>query len=435
MTDNLPAESIVPIAVVLDEKTGYTLWAPPWEEDDEEWQAFLGDGGKINLFSSPAQLAHFLTTDAEHDLTDHPSWPAVLVASRKALTPVDDYVFDLDGLYDLVAAGPDRWSVGELADMIDMVERMAECCEVDEVEEHLGAIPGLGLLETGHSAFVSRTGETAWTDIAEGLGQHWEPVLEALGGALTWVEPVALDADEDDPDDEDADDDPDDDPDDDDDEVEVEVDDVVGASAVGRGGLAGDEVDEDADRSAADTEFWESVGILPARLSFAEASGLTLRCYVEDTARFLGSELTVDVFRSADGLSEYVEEGEPHDLTGLATWGAVVEADAEPIASDLDSYDFELATAILDGTALEWNLGPVAHCAEAALDLAEYCRLDRVSELLGPDNELGRALADVDADAEPEEDAERPDPSVVAVLAGQWHEVVGEIETCLRWHD
>ena len=34
--------SIVPIALTVDDRTGYTLWAPPWEEDGEEWQAFLG---------------------------------------------------------------------------------------------------------------------------------------------------------------------------------------------------------------------------------------------------------------------------------------------------------------------------------------------------------------------------------------------------------
>ena len=46
--------SIVPIALTLDDRTGYTLWAPPWEEDGEEWQAFLGttegDTAKVHLF-------------------------------------------------------------------------------------------------------------------------------------------------------------------------------------------------------------------------------------------------------------------------------------------------------------------------------------------------------------------------------------------------
>src|SRR3982750_639404 len=68
--------SIVPIALTLDDRTGYTLWAPPWEEDGEEWQAFLGSTGDlpidvdddpealgptavVHLFPSPAALAAF----------------------------------------------------------------------------------------------------------------------------------------------------------------------------------------------------------------------------------------------------------------------------------------------------------------------------------------------------------------------------------------
>ena len=63
--------SIVPIALTLDDRTGYTLWAPPWEEDGEEWQAFLGTtvedpttdpGEGRHLFPSPAALAAFCRT-------------------------------------------------------------------------------------------------------------------------------------------------------------------------------------------------------------------------------------------------------------------------------------------------------------------------------------------------------------------------------------
>ena len=58
--------SIVPIALTLDDRTGYTLWAPPWEEDGEEWQAVLGSTtgdddsdalAVVHLFPSPAALA------------------------------------------------------------------------------------------------------------------------------------------------------------------------------------------------------------------------------------------------------------------------------------------------------------------------------------------------------------------------------------------
>ncbi len=415
MDDNLPAESIVPIAVVLDERTGYTLWAPPWEEDGEEWQAFLGTGGRIHLFTTPAQLIHFLGTDTEHDLDDHPAWPAVLTWSKRQLVPDDDYVFDLDAVYDLATGGPDRWSVGELADAVDMVERMADCCDVEAVEDHLTKIPGLGLLDSGHEVFSTRAGDKAWMEVAEGLAEHWEPVLEALSGALHWVEPVEL---------------PDDDEEEADETDDDSIDDVVGATVLRGGALVG--VEDSTEQSRAATEFWESVGILPVRLAFAEGSGLTLRCYVEDTARFLGRELTVDVFRSADGLSSFVEEGEPNDLAALATWGAVVEADADPIPADEDSYDFGQVTDMLDGTANHWDVALLGQVGEAALDLAEYCHLERVSDLLAPDTELGAAMADVQNG---DDDDERPAESEVAVLAEQWHEVVAQISSCLRWHD
>ena len=36
--------------------------------------------------------------------------------------------------------------------------------------------------------------------------------------------------------------------------------------------------------------FWESVGILPVEVVVPEGAGVTLRCYVEDVARFLGRD-------------------------------------------------------------------------------------------------------------------------------------------------
>lgn len=429
MDEELPAESIVPIAVVLDERTGYTLWAPPWEEDDEEWQAFLGADGKIFLFSTPGQLAHYLTTDADHDLTDHPSWSDIRRVGRRALVPTSDYTFDLDGVYDVAAGGADRWSVGELADVIDMVERMAECCEVDEVGEHLGVIPGLGLLEDGHEVFTGRSGEAAWTEIAEGLGEHWEPVLESLEDALTWVEPVELEDDDTAADDEEPDTDTDDEDEDDSDEVEVE--DSIGAAVLRRG----DSMDSDVAGARAAGEFWESVGILPVSITVAAGRGLTMRCYVEDSARFLGADLTVDLFRSEDGLVDFVEQGEPHDLAELSTWGQVVEADAAPIAAEEDTYDLSGVAAMLDGTGPGWDLGDLVQAADGALDLAEYCHLERVTDLLAPGTALGDAVADVEDDGAIDGDTGRPEPEDLALLAEQWNEVVAEISSCLRWHD
>src|SRR3954468_18041684 len=144
--------SIVPIALTLDDRTGYTLWAPPWEEDGEEWQAFLGstvdlpvdvdDGPEapgptavVHLFPSPAALAVFCRTNTDHDLADHPVWPVVAELGAPDLTPDEDHRFDLDGVYDVVAENPDRWAVEELAATFDIVGRLAECCETADEED------------------------------------------------------------------------------------------------------------------------------------------------------------------------------------------------------------------------------------------------------------------------------------------------------------
>ena len=109
--------SIVPIALTLDDRTGYTLWAPPWEEDGEEWQAFLGtteddpDAGataRVHLFPSPAALAAYCRTSTDHDLADHPVWPVVQGLGAADLTPDDDHRFDLDGVYDIAAGVGNR---------------------------------------------------------------------------------------------------------------------------------------------------------------------------------------------------------------------------------------------------------------------------------------------------------------------------------------
>src|SRR4051794_6302750 len=214
--------SIVPIALTLDDRTGYTLWAPPWEEDGEEWQAFLGstvdlpvdvdDGPEapgptavVHLFPSPAALAVFCRTNTDHDLADHPVWPVVAELGAPDLTPDEDHRFDLDGVYDVVAENPDRWAVEELAATFDIVGRLAECCETageeddgdgdeDEDEEtafettaELLSRPEIGALRLGIDAFLGREGEEIWARLGTAVDELWEDVLEELDEHLDWT--------------------------------------------------------------------------------------------------------------------------------------------------------------------------------------------------------------------------------------------------------
>ncbi|MCW2579588.1 MAG: uncharacterized protein JWR82_1189, partial [Blastococcus sp.] len=341
--------SIVPIALTVDDRTGYTLWAPPWEEDGEEWQAFLGtteddgEGGRtvVHLFPTPAALAAFCRGSADHDLADHPVWPVVAGLGADDLAPDEDHRFDLDGVYDIAAEDPDRWAVEELAATIDIVSRLAECLDTtpdpdDELDDaevegqfeamaELAAKPEIGSLGLGVDAFVGRSGEDAWVGVGGVLDDLWEDVLEELGEHLDWtgagsvsVEdyPSASElADAEDPLE--------------DDEARE---DVPGSAATGatpgvRTIARGSRITAAPAAVAAAGQFWESVGILPVEVVVPEGAGLTLRCYVEDVARFLGRDGEVFLFDTPADLARFVKGTEQHDLVEIASWPEVADTD------------------------------------------------------------------------------------------------------------
>ena len=482
--------SIVPIALTLDDRTGYTLWAPPWEEDGEEWQAFLGSTvdvradindddpeattakAVVHLFPSPAALATFCRSSTDHDLADHPAWSRVAQLSAAELTPDEDHRFDLDGVYDVVAENPDRWAVDELAAVVDIVGRLAECCDAtedDEDDDLLGdneetgfesvadlvARPEVAALGLGIDAFVGREGEETWVGLGTAFDELWEDVVEELDDHLDWTGGGTVDPDgypsaaeeaearaaepDDDSDlvDEDLADEDDEDDDTDDDDTDDEV---LGARA-GRppaGSTAaapaqGTAVATTHVRSATFTatpaavaaaqEFWEAVGILPVELVLPEAAGLTLRCYVDDRARFLGRDGKVFLFPSPVELARYLAGDERHDLDEIASWPEVADTDVLPLPAEEDRYDLAEVAEVLAGVAGSTGalvpqrvlLQPV----DGARDVAEYAALTRVEELLGSTQPLGRA-ADR-ADAEPDAPLH---PADAAALAAAWTEVV-----------
>src|SRR4029453_1114858 len=99
--------SIAPIAVTLGEKTGVTLFAPPWEDaDGEQWQGFLGDGAKIVLFPSVTELKQFIDDTPENDLSAHPDGPRVAGLNDRELRPTEDNSYDLEAVYEWAAGEP-----------------------------------------------------------------------------------------------------------------------------------------------------------------------------------------------------------------------------------------------------------------------------------------------------------------------------------------
>jgi hypothetical protein len=451
--------SIVPIALTLDDRTGYTLWAPPWEEDGEEWQAFLGtteddpdDGStaRVHLFPTPAALAAYCRTSTDHDLADHPVWPVVQGLGAADLTPDDDHRFDLDGVYDIAAENPDRWAVEELAATIDIVSRLAECLdttpepddELDDAEAEgqfeavaeLAAKPEIGSLGLGVEAFVGRSGEDAWVGVGGVLDDLWEDVVEELSEHLDWTGAGSVSVDdyaaaseveeveEVDPEDVRA-------GHGDDDTVTVD-DDEPGVRTIARGGRISASPAEVAEAG----KFWESVGILPVEIVVPEGAGVTLRCYVEDVARFLGRNGEVFVFDTPAELALFIKGTEEHDLLEIASWAEVADTDVPPLPADQDRYDLTELSEVLaeaaDGAAGLLDNRAFAQPVEGVRDLAEFAGLTRVEELLSPTSPLGREVAR--GESEPDATLRAED---AAALRPQWDEVVTLIGGALIFRD
>jgi len=391
-----PSEaSVVPIRLTLDGRSGVTLWATPWIEDGEEWQAFLGTGERVLVFGQIPELADFLRSGVENDLSDHPSWSTLRTLPASQLQPEEGYDFDLDGAYDLALGDPDPFTVSTLSDLVDIVQRIAECCDDGTLLRVLEDSPEFSGLLTDEVTYSGPGGDERWTALAEALDRSWELVVGRLDGLLEWRNPVEVEAAE--PvaepavataaggvDDLDGDDD--------------DLDDLdVAAAPLTAADLDGD-ADDDEDDDDAGTA-WDEAGIVPIALTVPTGTGYTLRTYVDSDARFLGADLTVDVFRSMDDLVTFIRAEDDHDLADLDTWPMV--RDAEPgqltVAPDEDeTYDLT---------------APDEDAVELARDLADYCQLAGVEEALA-----GRPTDD-------------------SVPFDVWVAAVKEIGTCLRWHD
>jgi len=338
-----PSEaSVVPIRLTVDGRSGLTLWATPWFEDGEEWQAFLGVGSRVLVFGTTAELADFLQSGQENDLSDHPEWTMLSTLPPSQLEPEDGYDFDLDGVYDLAAGDPDPFTVSDLSDIVDIVQRVAECCDDGVLLKLVEETPEFAQLLSDDVSFAGSDGEARWIELGQAVDRSWELVLDRLNGNLEWrgTEVRAESTDEDE-------------------RAEGELADESGpldedeAVAVGPDGEQFD--------------IWEIAGILPLQVALPDGVGFTLRTYAgpEDEPTFLGSDMNVDLFRSTRGLIAYCRADVEHDLAEMLTWPDIRDADPLPVeVGEEEVYDLT---------------SPNPAALELAQELAEYCQLEGVA--------------------------------------------------------
>jgi hypothetical protein len=406
------AADIVPIELSVTAGDLVTLWAPRWREDGEEWEAFLGDDENLFAFTDVAALVAFVRTAAEHDLIDHPAWSLVPRLPAADLRPADSHRYDLVGVPELVAQPPDTWVIGELADVVAIVRSLAEVCGLDKVHDVLDSTPGFAMLAGGTLAFGGRDGARQWDALCEVIAQRWDEVLDAID-AIVRSPDVDIRARE------------------------------AAATELAEADTAEAAADQQTDPAASATDtvkdpalaFWSEVGIDPIRIISDLGDHYTLRCYVDDTAVFLGRNGRIDVFASPRALTRYLlEHPRGHDLDVVSTWPQVTKraADRElAVAVDVgNSYVLAGLADDLAGGPETVDPGQLELAVELITDAEQWAGSDAADKALASSEPLGWLVSFL---LRPDPTRLAPSPPFDAEVAA-WRLLVGGFEDRLEIH-
>ena len=149
------AADIVPIRLALTKGDLYTLWAPRWRDEGDEWEAFLGKDEDLYAFESVADLIAFVRTNTDNDLADHPAWEALTEANAHSFHPPEDRQYDLVSLQELVAEKPSEETVKELHRTLSIVSSIGSVCEMPAVTKFFNGNPVLDNIHARRRSGVS----------------------------------------------------------------------------------------------------------------------------------------------------------------------------------------------------------------------------------------------------------------------------------------
>ena len=316
MTTSLGGDAaIVPITLTVNGRIGLTLYAPPWEDEDgEEWQGFLGDGAKILLYPGTRELADFIASGEENDLSDHPAWGYVQKLTPDDLRPGGEDAYDLDAVYEWASGEPDPVHVSALANVVDMAGRIADCCDDGALRRLVEGTPAYAGLVADEVSYHGKEGRKAWNELGDTIADSWERAIGYVERWLSW-----------------------------------------------QGDFSTNDLESET--------VWDRVDAEPIAIRLSDATYFTVRGYVPDdtrdepTAAFIGGADSVAVFTEVADLARYCRIAKDHALVKLEWWSGL--ADVE---------DDEVFTPALDAT---YDLRkPSGHGTQLLRELIAFCDLD-----------------------------------------------------------
>jgi hypothetical protein len=432
------AADIVPIRLGLTKGDLYTLWAPRWRDEGDEWEAFLGKDDDLYAFESVADVAAFVRTNTDNDLTDHPAWDGLTEASAHKFDPPEDRQYDLVSLQELVAEKASDETIKELHRTLAIVSAIGSVCEMPAVTKFFNGNPVLGTVGGGIDLFAGRAGRKRWAEIESVIGRGWDNVVDAIDAIVTIpdVDEAAsekAEAELAEPAPE---------PEENEETAEATADTATDADAATDTDEteAKPDVEEESDDRAdhaeplvlgSDDDFWLKVGIDPVRMITSGGTYYTLRCYLDDEPIFLGRNGRISVFTSERAMARYLADEHDHDLSDLATYDdirtAATDGSLQVNIGDDNVY-------VLTGIADDLADGPDAIdrdqlelAVELFRDVGEYAEDTTVDETLDADQPLGRVVAHVlDPDT-----VRRPGPPYAKAVE-QWEALEAFVESRLR---
>ncbi|HLY33713.1 MAG TPA: hypothetical protein VKQ07_04205 [Jatrophihabitantaceae bacterium] len=324
MSSSLDA-AIVPITLTVNGRIGITLWAPPWEDDDgEEWQGFLGDGSKIIVFATVRELADFIASGVENDLSDHPAWGRIQRLTPDDLRPDGEDSYDLDQVYEWASGEPDPVHVSALANVVDMVAKIADCCDDGALRRLVENTPEYEELVDEDVSYQGKDGRKRWNDLGDTIADSWERAISRVDGWIDW-----------------------------------------------RGDFSQSDLEAET--------VWDRVGAEPIEIVLPDATYLTVRGYVpidaetDDTeAAFLGDENRIVVFTDVADLARYCRTAESHVLHRLEWWEELAEVEDDDVFAPALGASYDLRK-------------PSARGTELITEIAAFCNLDEATEDLDAD--------------------------------------------------
>jgi hypothetical protein len=247
----------------------------------------------------------------------------VLKATPDQLRPDTSSHYDLDQVYEWASGEPDPVHVSALADVVDMVGKIADCCDDGALRRLVEGTPEYAELVDEDVSYQGKDGRKRWNQLGDTIADSWERAIKRVEDWLSW------------------------------------------------------QGDFTVSEFSAEESVWERVGAAPIQIQTAETTYLTVRGEIladvegdETEVAFLGTEGdVVVVFSEVADLARYCRTAEEHELHKLEWWEELADVEDDDVFAPMPEASYDLRK-------------PSERGAQLLGELAAFCQLAADTELL-----------------------------------------------------